>query len=64
MTASPASAVKRFCNHSRRLQTILEDTKRCFDDINERATSENGMPTFCHLPTDPLLVTYRSVSGT
>ena len=43
MTASLVSAVKRFRDHSKRLQTILEETKRCFDDINERATSENGM---------------------
>ena len=41
MTASLITALKRFNSHSKRLQAILEETKRCFDDINERAL-DNG----------------------
>ncbi|XP_053377594.1 dual serine/threonine and tyrosine protein kinase-like isoform X2 [Mercenaria mercenaria] len=42
MPSTLASGIKRFCNHSKRLHTILEETKRCFDDINESGKNENG----------------------
>ncbi|KAL4226711.1 hypothetical protein ACF0H5_014691 [Mactra antiquata] len=42
MSKSLVSSIKRFCNHSKRLQQILEETKRCFDDINECGQNENG----------------------
>ncbi|KAL5015303.1 hypothetical protein ScPMuIL_009573 [Solemya velum] len=34
MTTNLASDLNRFCGHAQRLQQILEETKRCFDDIN------------------------------
>ncbi|WAR26949.1 DUSTY-like protein [Mya arenaria] len=29
------TCIRRFCKHCKRLNFILEDTKRCYDDINE-----------------------------
>ncbi|XP_050411841.1 dual serine/threonine and tyrosine protein kinase [Patella vulgata] len=34
MTSSLASELHKFCGHSQRLQEILEETKKCFGDIN------------------------------
>ncbi|XP_060555763.1 dual serine/threonine and tyrosine protein kinase-like isoform X3 [Ruditapes philippinarum] len=42
MPSTLVSGIKRYCNHSKRLQAILEETKRCFDDINESGKNENG----------------------
>ncbi|XP_060084377.1 dual serine/threonine and tyrosine protein kinase-like [Ylistrum balloti] len=40
--ASVATEINRFMSCSKRLQIILDDTKRCFDDINESGKSEAG----------------------
>ncbi|KAL3852843.1 hypothetical protein ACJMK2_016456 [Sinanodonta woodiana] len=42
MTTTLASELKRFCGHTRRLKQILDETRRCFDDINESGKHENG----------------------
>ncbi|XP_053377441.1 dual serine/threonine and tyrosine protein kinase-like isoform X2 [Mercenaria mercenaria] len=42
MLSTLVSGIECFCNHSERLQTILEGTKRCFDDINTRGKNETG----------------------
>ncbi|XP_033745013.1 dual serine/threonine and tyrosine protein kinase-like [Pecten maximus] len=40
--ASLATEINRFISCTKRLQIILDDTKRCFDDINESGKSEAG----------------------
>ncbi|KAK3104050.1 hypothetical protein FSP39_024020 [Pinctada imbricata] len=40
--ANISQELNRFCSCSKRLQAILDDTKRCFDDINESGRSELG----------------------
>ncbi|XP_021344810.1 dual serine/threonine and tyrosine protein kinase-like [Mizuhopecten yessoensis] len=40
--ASLTTEINRFNSCSKRLQIILDDTKRCFDDINESGRSEAG----------------------
>lgn len=42
MMANIPAELNRFCTCSKRLRTILTDTKRCFDDINEDGKQEVG----------------------
>lgn len=44
MMANIPAELNRFCTCSKRLRTILTDTKRCFDDINEDGRNEIGEP--------------------
>ncbi|XP_048743808.1 dual serine/threonine and tyrosine protein kinase-like isoform X2 [Ostrea edulis] len=42
MMANIPAELSRFCNCTKRLRTILADTKRCFEDINEDGRNEVG----------------------
>ncbi|XP_062594539.1 dual serine/threonine and tyrosine protein kinase-like isoform X3 [Saccostrea cucullata] len=42
MMANIPAELNRFCNCTKRLKTILSDTKRCFNDINEDGRHEVG----------------------
>ena len=42
MSANLPTCIKRYCSHARRLQAILDETKRCFEDINKSGKNENG----------------------
>lgn len=39
---SLSAELNRFCEFSKRTKQILDETKSCFDDINESGNSELG----------------------